>query len=64
VQLPRNHSWLSWTAFLLPALATSFTWPLTAGLPFVNRVAIAVAVALCLYAIVHFASEGWGGDGR
>ena len=64
MQLPRNHSWLSWTAIVLPGLATALTWPLTAGLPFVNRVAIAVAVALGLYAVVHCASHALGGDER
>ena len=64
MQLQRNHSWLSWTAIVLPGLATSLTWPLTASLPFLNRVAIAVAVALGLYAVVHFASQAWGSNGR
>ena len=58
MQLPTNRSWLSWAAVVLPGMATSFCWPLTTGLPFVNRVAIGVALALALYALVHFACEG------
>lgn len=61
MQLPTNHSWLSWSAVVLPGMATSLTWPLTIGLPFVNRVAIGVALALALYALVHFAHEGLRG---
>jgi len=57
MQSPKNGSWLSWAAIVLPGLATAVTWPLTDALPFVNRVAIGVAVALCLYALVHYASE-------
>jgi hypothetical protein len=64
MQPPTKHSWLSWAAIVLPGLSTSFTWPLTTGLPFVNRVAIGVAVALGLYAAVHLASQGLGRDGR
>lgn len=58
MQSSKNGSWLSWAAVMLPGLATAVTWPLTDALPFVNRVAIGVAVALGLYAIVHYASEG------
>jgi hypothetical protein len=56
----RNGSWSSWAAVVLPGFATAVTWPLTDALPFVNRVAIGVAVALVLYALVHYASEGSG----
>jgi hypothetical protein len=64
MQTPSNQAWLNWTAIVLPGLATALTWPLTTGLPFVNRVAIAVAVALGLYAVIHFTSQGCRGRGR
>ena len=50
--------WLAWAAFVVPALATSFTWRLTVGLPFVNRVAIAVAAALVVYGVVYVIAKG------
>jgi hypothetical protein len=59
MQLPTNLSWLGWAAIVLPGMATSLCWPLTTRLPFVNRVAIGVALALALYALVYFASAGF-----
>jgi hypothetical protein len=53
-----TNPWLAWAAFVVPALATGFTWRLTEGLPFVNRVAIAVAAALAVYGVVHVIVKG------
>ena len=53
-----TNPWLAWAAFVVPALATGFTWRLTGGLPFVNRVAIAVAAALTLYGVVYVIAKG------
>ena len=50
--------WLGWAAFVVPGLATALTWRFTAGLPFVNRVAIAVAVALVVYGVIHVLVKG------
>lgn len=50
---------LAWAAFVVPAFATALAWRLTAGLPFVNRVAIAVALALAAYGIVHLIAKGF-----
>lgn len=49
--------WLSWAAIVVPGMATGLSWPLTAGLPFVNRVAIGVAAALTIYAVIYFAAK-------
>jgi hypothetical protein len=53
-----KDSWLAWAAFVVPAFATALTWRVTAALPFVNRVAIAVAVALVIYGVVHVIAKG------
>jgi hypothetical protein len=50
--------WLGWAALVVPGLATAATLRFTAGLSFVNRVAIAVAVALVAYAVVHVVIKG------
>lgn len=50
--------WLGWLALVVPGLATALTWRFTGGLPFVNRVAIAVAVALVVYGVVHVLVKG------
>ena len=50
--------WLGWAAFVVPGLATALTWRFTAGFPFVNRVAIAVAVALAVYGVIHVLVKG------
>jgi hypothetical protein len=50
---------LAWAAFVVPAFATALTWRLTAGLPFVNRVALAVALALVVYGAIHFIAKGF-----
>jgi hypothetical protein len=66
MQSSKMGSWLGWTAIVLPSTATALTWPLTDALPFVNRVAIGVAVALVLYTLVHYASEAsrWAAERR
>jgi hypothetical protein len=53
-----NNPWLAWAAFVVPALATGLSWRLTAGLPFVNRVAIAVAAALLVYGVAYVIAKG------
>jgi len=53
--------WLGWAALVVPGFATALTWRLTGELPFVNRVAIAVAVALVAYGIVHVLAKGLRG---
>jgi hypothetical protein len=50
--------WLGWAALVVPGFATAVTLRFTAGLPFVNRVGIAVAVALVVYAVVHVVIKG------
>ena len=50
--------WLGWAAFVVPGLATALTWRFTAGFPFVNRVAIAVAAALVVYGVIHVVVRG------
>ena len=50
--------WLGWTALVVPAFTTALTWRFTGELPFVNRVAIAVAVALVVYGVVHVVVNG------
>jgi hypothetical protein len=44
--------------FVVPALATALCWRLTGGLPFVNRVAIGVAVALVIFGVVYVLAKG------
>ena len=56
--LTTKDPWLAWAAFVVPALATGLTWRLTAGLPFVNRVAIAVAAALLVYGVLYVIAKG------
>jgi hypothetical protein len=51
--------WLAWAALVVPGLATAVTWRLTPGLPFVDRVAIAVAVALAIFAVVYLIMKGF-----
>ncbi|HET7608241.1 MAG TPA: hypothetical protein VFL84_06155 [Gammaproteobacteria bacterium] len=51
--------WLRWAVFVVPAFATALCWRLTGGLPFVNRVAIGVAVALVVFGVVHVLVKGW-----
>jgi hypothetical protein len=53
-----NHPWLRWAVFVIPAFATALSWRLTAALPFVNRVAIAVAVALVIFGAVYLLAKG------
>ena len=53
-----SDPWLAWAAFVVPALATAFTWPLTVGLPFAKRVAIAVAAALVVYGLIYVIAKG------
>ena len=56
---PVTHNpWLAWAAFVVPALATGLTWRWSVGLPWVNRVAIAVAAALIVYCIVYVIAKG------
>lgn len=50
--------WLRWAVFVIPALATALCWRLTGGLPFVNRVAIGVAVALAVFGVVYVLAKG------
>ena len=50
--------WLGWAALVVPAFATALTLRFTDELPFVNRVAIAVAVALVVYGAVHILVRG------
>ncbi|HEY3518090.1 MAG TPA: hypothetical protein VGL98_13670 [Gammaproteobacteria bacterium] len=50
--------WLGWAALVVPGFATALTWRFTNGLPYVNRVAIAVAVALVVYGVVHILIKG------
>ena len=42
----------------MPGFAAALTWRVTGELPFVNRVAIAVAVALVVYGVVHVLVKG------
>jgi hypothetical protein len=46
---------LRWLSVVLPGMLAGVTFPATEGLPWLNRVAIAVAVGAVLYAAVHFA---------
>ena len=55
-----KDAWLAWAAFVLPAFATAFSWRLTEGLAFAERVAIAVAAALGVYGVVHVTAKGLG----
>jgi hypothetical protein len=50
-----RDSLLQWLSVLLPGLLAGVTLPATEGLPWLNRVAVAVAVGLVLYTAVHFA---------
>lgn len=50
--------WLGWAALVLPAFATALTWRLTHGLAFVDRLAIAVAAALVVYAVLYVIVKG------
>ena len=52
---PSRDSLLKWLSVVLPGTLAGVTWPATAGLPWLNRVAIAVAVGLALFAAAHFA---------
>ena len=53
-----NDPWLRWAVFVIPAFATALSWRLTDGLPFVNRVAIAVAVALIIFGVAYVLVKG------
>ena len=53
-----NDPWLGWAALVVPGFATALTWRLTGGLPVMNRAAIAVAVALVVYGVVHVLVKG------
>ena len=53
-----NDPWLGWAALVVPGFATALTWRFTGALPFVTRVAIAVAVALVVYGVVHVLLKG------
>jgi len=50
--------WLGWAALVVPGFATALTWRFTTALPLVNRVAIAVAVAIVVYGVVHVLVKG------
>ncbi|HET7924486.1 MAG TPA: hypothetical protein VFL30_06275 [Rhodanobacteraceae bacterium] len=50
--------WLGWLALVVPGFAAALTWRVTGELPFVTRVAIAVAVALVVYGVVHVLVKG------
>jgi hypothetical protein len=50
--------WLRWAVFVAPALATGLCWRLTGGLPFADRVAIGVAVALVVFGVVYVLGKG------
>jgi len=50
--------WLGWAAFVVPAFATALSWRLTNGLPWVDRVAIAVAAALLVYGVLVVLVKG------
>ena len=50
--------WLAWAAFVVPALATALSWRLTGALPFVNRVAVAVAAACVVYGVIYVIAKG------
>jgi hypothetical protein len=50
--------WLGWAALVVPGFATALTWRLTGELPLINRVAIAVAVAVVVYGVVHVLVKG------
>lgn len=52
---PTRESLLKWLSVVLPGTLAGVTWPATIGLPWLNRVAIAVAVGLALFTVVHFA---------
>ena len=54
-----QNPWLKWATLVVPAFAMTLSWPLTTGLPWINRVAVGVAVGLILLAAVHFAIA-WG----
>jgi len=53
----QKNPWLAWAAIVVPGLATALTWPLTAGWPVLDRVAVAVAVALPIFAVVYVAAK-------
>ena len=58
VEPAAKDSWVGWAALVVPGFATALTWRFTGGLPFVNRLAIAVAVALVVYGAVHVLVKG------
>jgi hypothetical protein len=51
--------WLGWAALVVPAFATALSWRLTDGLPWVDRVAIAVAAALVVYGVLVIVVKGF-----
>ncbi len=53
-----KHPWLGWAALVVPAFATALTWRLTGGLPYLNRVAVAVSAALVVYGGLHLLIKG------
>jgi hypothetical protein len=53
-----KHSWLGWAGLVVPAFATALTWRLTGGLPYLNRVAVAVSAALVVYGVLHLLIKG------
>ena len=54
---PQRNAWLAWTAVVVPGFATALTWPLTEGWPFIDRVAVAVATALAVFAVVYLVAK-------
>ena len=51
--------WLGWAALVVPAFVTALSWRLTGGLPWLDRVAIAVAAALAVYGVVVVCVKGF-----
>ena len=56
--LAAKDPWLRWAALVVPAFATALSWRLTGGLPWVDRVAIAVAAAIAVYGVLVLLVKG------
>jgi hypothetical protein len=54
----------TWAAVAVPGIFAGISWAATEGWPLWNRILAGVAVALVIYAAIHFAIKGIKGNRR
>jgi phosphatidylglycerophosphate synthase len=55
---------LTWVAVAVPGIFAGISWAATEGWPLWNRVLVGVAVALVIYAAIHYAIKNVKGNRR